>query len=57
MFHVPQLKKKLSLHYSSQTQLPLITENGIIQASPEAILDRRLVKRRGRVAVDVLVHW
>lgn len=57
VFHVSQLKKKLGQQVSSQTTLPHVTEEGIIQAIPEAILVRRLVKGRNKAEAEILVQW
>lgn len=52
-----QLKKKLGQQDIPQTILPHATVEDIVQAMPEAILERRLVKRHGRATVEVLVEW
>lgn len=42
---------------SPQTHLPFVNKDGIIQAQPVAILDRRLIKRHGCTDAKVLVRW
>jgi hypothetical protein len=55
VFHVSCLKKKLGTNVFPQQHLPDITSIGEVRAQLAAILDRRLVKRHDRVAVEVLV--
>ena len=57
VFHVSCLKPKLGEHESPQIQLPNTTEDRVIQAQPQAILDRRIVMRRRHPSTEVLVHW
>lgn len=52
-----QLKKKLGQQDIPQTIFPHVTVEGIVQAMPEAILERCLVKKHGRATVEVLVEW
>jgi hypothetical protein len=57
VFHVSCLKKKLGLHSSALPTLPPVDVHGELQPEPEAILDRRLVNRKGRAITEVLVRW
>lgn len=57
VFHVSCLKKHLGSNVQPSVPLPVITDSGIIQEVPLAILDRRLVKRHNSAATEVLVHW
>lgn len=57
VFHVSNLKWKVGEWISPQTHLPFVNKDGIIQAQPVAILDRRLIKRHGRTDAKVLVRW
>ncbi|KAI5328432.1 hypothetical protein L3X38_027829 [Prunus dulcis] len=57
VFHVSCLKKHLGTHVTPSLTLPRITEDGIVQDEPLAILERKLVKRGNAAGVDVLVHW
>lgn len=57
VFLVSQLKKKLSQRENSQTKLPPIIEEGIVQAALEKILDRCLVKKGGQALAEVLLQW
>lgn len=57
VFHVSLLKKKLGQHVVPQSILPNVTEAGALEPVPIAILDRRLVKYKGRPAAEVLVQW
>ena len=55
-FHVSCIKPKLGEHESPQIQLPNTTEDGVIQAQPQAILNHRIVIHRRRPSTEVLVH-
>ena len=57
VFHISCLKPKLGEHESPQIQLPNTTEDGVIQAQPQAILDRKIVMHRRHPSTEVLVHW
>ncbi|KAI5343983.1 hypothetical protein L3X38_011860 [Prunus dulcis] len=57
VFHVSCLKKHLGTYVTPSLTLPRITEDGIVQDEPLAILERKLVKRGNAARVDVLVHW
>ncbi|CAL2271884.1 unnamed protein product [Prunus armeniaca] len=57
VFHVSCLKKHLGSHVTPSLTLPRITEDGIVQDEPQAILERKLVKQGNVAGVDVLVHW
>ena len=46
VFHVYQLKKHVGHHFT-QSHLPMIDDEGLIAKEPVAMLDRRLVNRRG----------
>ena len=41
----------------SQSHLPLLDDTGSIIKEPISILDRRLVKRHGKAATEVLIQW
>ena len=56
VFHVSQLKKHIGLA-QGQSHLPLLDDSGSIVKEPLSILDRRLVKRHGQTATEVLVQW
>ncbi|XP_070664454.1 uncharacterized protein [Malus domestica] len=57
VFHVSCLKKHLGSQHSPTTPLPIITEKGILQDIPIAILDRRLVKKGNAAITEVFVQW
>ena len=56
IFHVSQLKKHVGDHFT-QSHLPMIDDEGLIAKEPVAVLDRRLVNRRGRAVTEVLIQW
>jgi hypothetical protein len=57
VFHVSCLKQKLGLHSTALPALPPVDVHGELQPEPKAILDRRLVNRKGRAITEVLVRW
>jgi len=57
VFHVSCLKKKLGLHITPLSTLPPIDAAGEIRPEPEELLARRMVKRHGKAATEVLVRW
>jgi hypothetical protein len=57
VFHVSCLKKKLGHDIFPLPTLPPVGSSGEIRPEPDFIVDRRLVKRRGRTATEVLVRW
>ncbi|KAI9169501.1 hypothetical protein LWI28_013232 [Acer negundo] len=57
LFHVSCLKKHLGEQVSPTLVLPHVTDDGIVQEQPLAILERKLVKKCTSSGVDVLVHW
>jgi len=57
VFHVSCLKKKLGHSSSTISTLPPVDVAGEICPEPEQILDRRLIKKNGRAATEVLIRW
>lgn len=57
VFHVSQLKKHLGRHAVPMPNLPLVGPDGQIKAEPVAILQRRMIPRRGEPVVQWLVLW
>ncbi|CAM8878273.1 unnamed protein product [Rhodiola kirilowii] len=57
VFHVSLLKKHVGNGQVAATFPPLTTEEGQMKSEPEAILDRRLIKRNNQVVVQVLIKW
>jgi hypothetical protein len=57
VFHVSCLKKKLGHDIFPLPNLPPVGSLGEIRPEPDFIVDRRLVKRRGRATTEVLVRW
>jgi Chromo (CHRromatin Organisation MOdifier) domain len=57
VFHVSQLKKKIGPTTTVHAQLPLMGPGSQPMDDPEAILQRRMVKRNNQPAVQVLVKW
>ena len=56
VFHVSQLKKHVG-HATTQSQLPLLDDQGLLAKEPLSILDRRIVKKKGQAVTEVLVQW
>jgi len=56
-FHVSCLKKKLGQSVAPRSSLPPVDCIGKIRLELDCIVDRRLIKRHGRAATEVLVHW
>lgn len=57
VFHVSLLKKRLGQATTSTIVLPPIGDDGVVSPEPVAILDRRLIKYKGKPATEVLVQW
>jgi hypothetical protein len=57
VFHVSQLKLKLGRSVSPVSQLPPVTPQGIVQAEPEKVLNRRTRKVHNQAMVELLVQW
>lgn len=57
VFHVSQLKKKTGSSSCTPYLPTTVTAHGHVILEPEAILDRRLVKRNNRPVTQVLVKW
>lgn len=57
VFHVSLLKRKLGTLMVPQPTLPPIGRDGIPEPQPVALLDRRLVKHKGKPATQVLIQW
>lgn len=57
VFHVSCLKKHLGATVQPISPLPIITDAGIIQDVPLAILDRRMIKKGNTAIIEFLVHW
>ena len=57
VFHVSQLKRKLGSEVVSQSSLPDISDEGLLEPKPAHILDGRIVQRGRRTITEVLVQW
>jgi hypothetical protein len=57
VFHVSCLKRKIGHDVTPLPTLPPVDSNGEIQPEPELIVDRRLIKRHGRAATEVIIRW
>jgi hypothetical protein len=57
VFHVSCLKKKLGQHSTPLPTLPPIDANGELRSEPEAIMDKRMIKHRGRALTKALIQW
>ncbi|GKA47006.1 reverse transcriptase [Tanacetum coccineum] len=56
VFHVSQLKK-CKAEGIVMGIFPHCQDDGLIAATPVVVLDRRMVKKKNRVAVQLLVQW
>lgn len=57
VFHVSQLKKKIGHGKIVHTELPGVNEEGEIKLEPEAILQRRMIKKGNAADIMVLIKW
>jgi hypothetical protein len=57
VFHVSQLKQHIPDHTPAFTQIPATTFSEEESPVPEAILDRRLVKKGATAIIQVLIKW
>lgn len=57
VFHVSQLKPFTPNYTPVFKELPKLTDMSAQDLSPEAVLDRRLVKKGSRAIPQVLVKW
>lgn len=57
IFHLSLLKKKLGIEAVVHQTLPPVNSDGVIEPQPSAILDKRLVKYKGRPVTQALVQW
>jgi hypothetical protein len=57
VFHVSQLKLKLGRSVAHVSQLPPVTPQGVVQAEPEEVLNRRTRKVHNQAMVEFLVRW
>ncbi|GJW21472.1 putative mitochondrial protein [Tanacetum coccineum] len=56
VFHVSQLKK-CKIEGVVMGTFPHCQDDGLLAATPVAVLDRRMVKKKNRVAVQLLIQW
>ncbi|KAL5544073.1 hypothetical protein UlMin_007857 [Ulmus minor] len=58
VFHVSLLRKHLGSVTSTSTQLPPVSDTSLILPQPEAILDRRVIRKgKYRPKSEILVKW
>ncbi|WMV42463.1 hypothetical protein MTR67_035848 [Solanum verrucosum] len=57
VFHISQLKKKIGAKMTPAIDPPVCSPDGQPLVYPTTILDRRMVKRGNKPAVQVLVQW
>ena len=57
VFHVSCLKNQLGTNVVPQIELPLVTDDGLAQDIPAAILSRRMYKKGNTTGVQLLVQW
>ncbi|KAM2925087.1 hypothetical protein FF1_042643 [Malus domestica] len=57
VFHVSYLKKQLGVGVTPTTILPDVTDEGLLQATPLAILQQRVVTKANSQIPEVFVHW
>ena len=56
VFHVSMVKRAAK-GVSVTGTLPQVTDDGTVKVAPQAILDRRMIKRGNSAITQVLVHW
>ncbi|GJX25981.1 retrotransposable element Tf2 [Tanacetum coccineum] len=56
VFHVSRLKKCKTTE-ATMGSFPHCTDNGLIVVSPIVVLDMRMIKRKNKVAVQLLIQW
>nr|XP_009758489.1 PREDICTED: uncharacterized protein LOC104211176 [Nicotiana sylvestris] len=56
-FHISQLNRRVNSAYVSRIILAQVTDHGVVLLVPEAVRERRLVPRNGRLVAQVLVKW
>nr|GEU83546.1 transposon Ty3 Gag-Pol polyprotein [Tanacetum cinerariifolium] len=56
VFHVSQLKKCKTAE-ATMGGFPHCRDDGLIAVTPIAVLDRRMVKKKNRVIVQLLIQW
>jgi hypothetical protein len=57
VFHVSQLKLKLERIVLPISQLPSVTQQGVIQPEPEEVSERRSRKVHNKALLELLIHW
>ena len=57
VFHVSQLKKHLGNNAIPLPHVPLVTTDGRIKTTPLAMLQRRIIQRKGQPVAQWLIHW
>ena len=57
VFHVSLLKKAVGDFLSTSTEVPPVTDDGLVILEPEAVIDTRWLKRRGKLLEQSLVRW
>ena len=57
VFHVSQLKKKISKKRVPIHQLPYADHDGQIRVEPIDVVDRRVIKRANKPVVQWLIQW
>ena len=57
VFHISQLKKKVGKQTIPSIDPPLCSSNGQPLVEPVAVLDRRMIKRGNKAAIQILVQW
>lgn len=57
VFHVSQLKKHLGKHAIPMSNLPSVGPDGQIKTEPLAVLQRRMVPRKGVAVTQWLILW
>lgn len=57
VFHVSQLKKHLGKHAVPLPNLPSVGPNGQIKTEPVAVLQRRMIPRKGVAVTQWLILW
>ncbi|XP_070662801.1 uncharacterized protein [Malus domestica] len=57
VFHVSKLKNKLCTDVVDGATLPQVTDDGLFQAIPKAVLTRMMYKKGTVAGVQLLIQW
>ncbi|PKA61698.1 putative mitochondrial protein [Apostasia shenzhenica] len=57
VFHISMLKKHVGNHPAEGSFPSMLNDHGQVVLEPIAILDRRLIKKKNRIQVQLLIQW